>query len=191
MLDKLSTSQRKIINWLGFLIIVGIGFMLVRPQTSVPPPVADTSHQRASSASQDITTGLSYENRMELELTAILQQIQGVGVVQAFITLERGPSIVVAESITEDSRTVQENLTGGATRTTNDIQRTSSPVILRMESDRKEVPLVIEEYEPLIRGVLVVATGAADPNVRYQVAKAVQTVLQIPMYRIEVLPKVN
>ena len=40
-----------------------------------------------------------------------------------------------------------------------------------------------------MQGVLVVADGAEDPELRFRIAQAVQTVLQIEMYRIEVLPR--
>ena len=58
-----------------------------------------------------------------------------------------------------------------------------------MRSGQSESPIVLEETWPQIRGVLVVADGADDPQVRFTIAHAVQTVLQIEMYRIEVLPR--
>lgn len=188
MLEKLSTSQRKIVNWLGFLLIVGIGFMLIKPE---PANKIDYQPQATTLARYEQTTTPNYAEQMEQELKSILQKIQGVGSVEVFVTLERGSRIRVAETVTDDLRTIEEYQGAGVTRTTHEQRQTSAPVTLRLDAERKEVPLVLEEYEPIVRGVLVVAEGVADPHIRYQVAKAVQTVLQIPMYRIEVLPKVN
>ncbi len=189
MFDKLNASQRKMLNWLGFCIVIGVGFMIIQPPEPTAPPESVTQPVARSLDGWSRTN--SYEERIEQELTTTLSQIEGVGTVKVFTTLDRGPHIVVAESITEDRRTVEENDQAGGIRVTEDIRHTASPVTLRLEGERKEVPLIIEEYDPIIRGVLVVATGAHHSDVRYMIAKAVQTVLQIPMYKIEVLPKEN
>ncbi len=193
MLDKLNISQRKLLNWLGFVVVVGVGFMLIQPADHPISPEFSTPLKPTASCSSsaDWRSFGSYEERIERELTATLSQIVGVGSVKVFTTLERGPSIVVAQSITDDTRTIEETDRSSGVRTTQDNRYTASPVTLRLDGEKKEVPLIIEEHDPSIRGVLIVASGAQDPAIRYQIARAVQTVLQIPLYKIEVLPKEN
>ncbi len=177
MFKKLSTSQRKIVNWLGFAIVVGIGFMLLQPnagnQMKSDPnlPQGSTAYDRSSGEFY------RYENYVEQGLTNILSLIKDVGEVEVFITLKRGPKSVLAQSITEDIKGEERRVT-------------MEPVILRLEGNR-EAPLIIEEYQPEIRGVLVVAAGAETESIRYQIFKAVQAALHLPMYRIEVLPRGN
>lgn len=108
----------------------------------------------------------------------ILSQIAGVGDVEVFVTLERSSKIVIAESITEEIRE-------------GEMRQTKSPITLRADGGSYEVPVILEEYEPQLRGVLIVASGAEHPQTRYQILQAVQTVLQLPMYKIEVLAKAN
>lgn len=66
---------------------------------------------------------------------------------------------------------------------------TSSPVLMRNDAERKEVPLVLEEIEPTVRGVLVVVDQTPRAELRLAISQAVATALQVPMYRIEVLFK--
>jgi len=174
---KLSAAQRKIINWLGFLVVIGIGLMLIQ----APKQETNRSTQirsPAESAANHSGSSSNYEEQIEEKLIKILSQISGVGDVEVFVTLERSAKIVIAESITEDMREGERRLT-------------KSPVTLRADGGNKEIPLVLEEYEPELRGVLVAAEGAADPQIRYRIFQAVQTVLQLPMYKIEVQAKVK
>ena len=50
-------------------------------------------------------------------------------------------------------------------------------------------PIVLKEIEPQVRGVIVVAEGAADINVRMDLQRAVRAVLDIPLSRIEVFER--
>lgn len=178
MFKKLSASQRKILNWLGFVIVVGIGFMLVQPNRPNKTETNLSLTQTSSLSAKQTDQVYSYEERTQSCLNEILAQIKGVGEVNVFVTLERGLSVVLAQSVTEETKN------GGESRVSK------NQVVLRLDGN-KEAPLIIEEYQPVIRGVLVVAAGAENPDIRYQIFKAVQAALHLPMYRIEVLPKGN
>lgn len=177
MLEKLSTSQRKVLNWLGFIVVVGVGFMLIQPSKN---PVADlSSSKQISTFSQTELNSHDpshYVTNVEQRLQKIISQIEGAGKVAVYVTLERSSQLVIAESTTED-------ISGDQHRTVK------TPITLRTEGGSKEVPLVITEYEPQLRGVLIVASGATNPDVRYRILRATETALQLPMYKIEVLPK--
>ncbi|MCL8207606.1 MAG: hypothetical protein K6V97_05980 [Actinomycetia bacterium] len=46
----------------------------------------------------------------------------------------------------------------------------------------------LDEVGPAVAGVVVVATGARDPQVREEITQAVETLLQIQPYQVLVLP---
>ena len=50
-------------------------------------------------------------------------------------------------------------------------------------------PLVVTSYQPEVRGVVVLAEGAYDPGLRYELFKAVQALLGVPAHRIQIFPK--
>ncbi len=53
-------------------------------------------------------------------------------------------------------------------------------------TDGGQSPIILVEREPEIRGVIVVAEGAADPAVRLSLQRAVQAVTGVPLSCIEV-----
>ena len=50
-------------------------------------------------------------------------------------------------------------------------------------------PIVIKTNQPKINGVIVVASGAKDLNVKETLYSAVQTALQVKGYQVEVYSK--
>jgi len=102
----------------------------------------------------------------------MLNRMLGGNAAQVFLTLEQGPSLTIAYSVTEEER---ESAEGAVER-----RWSSTPVILRNDSERKETPLVLEEREPTVRGVLIVVDKRVDGELRLKLARAVATVLQVP-----------
>jgi len=87
----------------------------------------------------------------------------------------------VAQNVTEEVRTGPEGIV--------ERRLTSTPVLLRSDAERREMPLVLEQIEPQVRGVLVVVDADPSAELRLAIAQAVATALQLPMYRIEVVFK--
>lgn len=174
--SRLSERQKKIFSWLAVVLIAGIGLLIFQPARPAEFP-AGLSEGR----SVDAKPASSAPETLEKELAAILNAMLGGRRVEVFLTMESGPRLVLAYDLTEEQRYGAEGLT--------ERRRTSHPVLMRNDAERKEVPLVVEEIEPTVRGVLVVIDGEASPELRLAVSQAAATALQVPMYRIEVLFK--
>ena len=113
------------------------------------------------------TDGADLESRLE----AILSGMAGVGKVRVMLTLESTEERILAMNERSAS---QEN-----GETTESRPATAS-------SGGKESPIVLTELLPRVRGVIVVAEGAANIGVRLNIAAAVSTVLGIDESRVEV-----
>jgi stage III sporulation protein AG len=50
-------------------------------------------------------------------------------------------------------------------------------------------PIVVKTSEKTVKGVLVVSSGANDPQVKEKLYKAVQTALQIQGHQVEIYAK--
>ncbi len=184
MLERLSVSERKLFNGLGFALLLGIALLLFRPVPS------NTVKETLSLKSPQLYgEDLGYRERMEQDLTHILNRIQGVSDVRVLVTLEQGATKILATNETRDKRESEDyDNDGQKIRVVKEEKISSSPITLRLDVERREVPLVTKEEKPVIRGVLVVAKGVDHPDLRYTVAKAVATVLHVPLYKVEVLP---
>ncbi|NLJ80383.1 MAG: hypothetical protein GX335_05100 [Firmicutes bacterium] len=172
--SRLSEHQKKVFGWVALAAVFSLGLLILQPGSSSGPAPSLSNRP-------EIETPINTEELWQRELTAILDRLLGAKRARVFLTLERSSKLSVASSLTEE---IRQDLDGREER-----RITSNPIILRDEGMRKEIPLVLEQEEPIVRGVLVVLDWDFDPSLRLRVAQAVQTVLQIPMHRIEVLFK--
>ena len=174
--SRLNERQKKLFSWLAVILIIGVGILMLQPSAPRETPTT-------------LSTGLTVETRilesaqerLEKELVSILNTLLGGRYTEVFLTMERGPRLEIAYDRTEEERFGAEGL--------SERRWTSSPVLMRNDAERKEVPLVLEEIEPIVRGVLVVVDQETRTDLRLAISQAVATALQIPMYRIEVLFK--
>ncbi len=177
------------------LLIFGAGVLLLlftsswfTPRSSSPAGESPVSPQAqpAATASDDLTAA---ENELEERLAVALSQVDGAGSVQVTVTLKAGTEHVYAQNITKQNQTVQERDQSGGNQTTNDTNETDSLVLLQPANGGETEPVVVKDLSPEIAGVLVLADGARDPELRLKLIQAVQTMLDVPMYRVMVLPK--
>lgn len=113
------------------------------------------------------TTSDDYARQLEARLSQVLSQMEGAGKVEAFITVRSDGALVVATETVENP----------------DGSVTTSPVLSGGE------PIILEECNPEITGVLIVAEGADDLSVRFNLLEATASVLNINQSLIKVYTK--
>lgn len=112
--------------------------------------------------------------------------IRGAGKVQATVVLSHGPESQYARNI-QRSKTSQSEISGsGEARENSSENETSQPVTGRFGTS--ESPLLERVERAKVAGCLVVAQGASSSSVKAEIYRAVQTLLDIPLYRIQVVP---
>jgi len=157
------------------VIIICIGLLaLLWPPVSKP----DSSPTKVAQplASQSLEGSLKH--RLQTELAAILSQIEGAGTVEVSITLDSEGLKTYATNDRDERRQIEE---GG--RTTIEESSTRD---LAVSSGN---PLLLEEKMPEILGVLIVADGADDPQVKENLTNAASTLLDISPHRVRVMPR--
>ena len=116
----------------------------------------------------------------------MLSCIRGAGRVDVMITYDSGPEIVPAMSTNVNSTGSE---TSEGSRSSSSQQSTESTEPATVSGSGGNEPIVLKEIEPVVRGVIVVAEGAADIEVRLDLQRAVRAVLDIPLSRIEVFER--
>jgi len=137
-----------------------------------PPPAAP----HASSPPQ------SARNDLEKRLTSVLSCIRGAGRVEVMVTYETSGEIVPA-TVSQTDESLQTGA-GGTGMQSQQQREVTQPALAT--SGGVQAPIVLVEKEPVVRGVIVVAQGAADPMVRLDLQRAVKVVTNIPISCIEV-----
>ncbi len=122
----------------------------------------------------------------ETRLQEVLSCIRGAGRVEVMITYETGREIVPAMTTSVNSNGSE---TSDGVKSSSSQQSTESTQPATVSQSGSNAPIVLKEIEPVVRGVIVVADGAADVTVRLDLQRAVRAVLDIPLSHIEVFER--
>ncbi|BBB92912.1 MAG TPA: hypothetical protein PKA28_02235 [Methylomusa anaerophila] len=164
------------------IILLLVSGLLESPQTKTKIPVV-LPNESAKTA----VGNRSFEEAMEAKLANTLAQIKGAGTVSVSITLESSGMSEHAKNVTRETKVIQEKDTAGGIRTTTETKETEQ--ILLSKDNGNDHPVMVRESKPVIKGVLIVAEGANDSNVKANITKAIESGLGVPSYKVTVLPQ--
>ena len=135
-------------------------------------PARTASSQAPASAEQ-------YEERLEKDLADVISHISGAGSARVLVTLEQTTEKVYAKDEKKDDR--QSDESQARKETENNSESTHTIV---KGADGSESALPVTEIQPTVKGVVVVCSGAGDPQVRQSIVDAVTTALHITSVRV-------
>ncbi len=119
----------------------------------------------------------------EARLREVLSCIRGAGKVEVMITYETGTELVPAMRTKVNSTNTESS---GGNELSTSTQRTEDTEVATVSWQEGDSPIVLKEREPTVRGVIVVAEGAADIRVMLDLQRAVRAVLDVPLTAVEV-----
>lgn len=132
---------------------------------------------------------LDYETEQKEKLENILSKIDGVGEVVVDIYFESSEVKVPAtNSNTQNSETKEEDNNGG-TRLTK--QETGGETVVMKSNSSTSEPFITKTYKPQITGVLIVAEGAKSSKITYDIQKAVSSLYNLSLDKVNVYPMVS
>lgn len=150
---------------------------------STPSGAQEVSSDEDTMTSKEL---LNYEAQEKEELKEILSKIEGVGEVAVTIYFESGEVQVPAtNSNTQTSETQEEDNNGGTRITKQETEGTT--VVMKNDSNNSE-PFITKTYKPQITGVLIVAEGAKSSKVTYDIQKAVSSLYNLSLDKVNVHP---
>lgn len=172
---------------LAVLGILGIALILIgsarysRNPEYVEPSLPLVSEEAGESPND-------YAAALESDLERTISQMRGIGSVSVVITLEAERQTILATATSDDTERIEEHDSSGGIRTTQRTVATAEPVVIRSSGGNEEL-VVVGSEPPRVRGVLVVAEGAATPETRLEIAQAVSAALGIALHRVAVVEK--
>lgn len=127
------------------------------------------------------------EESYESDLKAMLNQIKGVSEVEVMVNVDSTNQNIYEKDLIVGLQTSDETDKNGGIRTVSDEMQETKLVYVRQGD--QEVPLLIQTRKPDVRGVFIIAKGAEDVMVKKWIVDSVSRVLDVPTYRISVMPK--
>jgi stage III sporulation protein AG len=180
--ERLGKNRLLLIGLVG--IVALLAMQLLWPDQHVNNPIPNAVPVEKPAALQGELQEINqYRTALEDQLAKTLSSIQGVGKVSVMLSLASGPEAIPAMNIQTSQKTTEKKDANGGTRVIQEDSRTSS--LVTAGDDRL---VTLQENLPPVSGVVIVAQGAASADVRLALTRAVETVLNIAAYRIQVIP---
>lgn len=175
--------------WLAVSNFIGDDSSLVKGNSENKPIGAK---EVLGQEEEGVTTSkelLDYETEQKEKLENILSKIDGVGEVVVDIYFESSEVKVPAtNSNTQNSETKEEDNNGG-TRLTK--QETGGETVVMKSNSSTSEPFIAKTYKPQITGVLIVAEGAKSSKITYDIQKAVSSLYNLSLDKVNVYPMVS
>lgn len=117
---------------------------------------------------------------LQEELSDALSQVENAGKVKVVITYESGGELIPGYSSQTNTSTSESD--GKSNKT---VSQQSSPITINENGGTSA--LIVQEIEPEVKGVLVVAQGAGNIKVKMDLLNAVTTLLNVSADKVEIL----
>ena len=119
---------------------------------------------------------------MEEALESALQKISGVGHVEVLITYEDEGRIVIEKDTIVSEELIQESDSNGGSRTTT-ITRNENETVY----GKSELPYVVQQFSPTIKGILVVAEGGDHAVTKEKILETIQALFGLDVHKISIM----
>lgn len=186
---KMSKNPKKLITNLIILLLCGVLLILVGNITSNLSKKKMSNNSNTVEVNSNLTNISpvnNYEETTKKELIDTLSQIDGVGKISVMIYFKGGNHTVPAMNQVDSTTKTEEKDNQGGTRITTEDSKNHSVVLVSQGGDSK--PLILEENNPSIGGVAVVAEGAESSVVKERLLNAVKTVFNLPANKVTIMP---
>ena len=141
--------------------------------------------EKADDTEETTVSVTSETKELEQRLEEALSRIHGVGKVHVTVMMESTNRKIV-EKDSPDRKNTEETRNGENSSTMQSESRDESTVYEK-DGDGTEIPYVISEEYPKVRGVLVIAEGGDQPVVVQEIQEAVMALFQVGANKIKVV----
>ena len=185
-------KQKNITNLIILLLLVIMFYLVVSYFTGVnnitkseKTNLEKVSKEDMNSNSQKDSEVLSYQEKQEKDLERILGKINGEGSVDVVINFQSSEVKVPAVDNSSQKSTTEETDSEGGTRVNS--QETDGDKIVMSNSSNGSEPVILKTEKPEVLGVMVVAEGAEDSKIKYEITKAISSLYNISVDKVNVL----
>ena len=180
-------DDKKVTNLLTIALV--IVFIILALNVLYPDMFKEEGNNVESPLSQEMETNNikeEYEEEQKEELKSILESMSGVGEVRVMISFKSGESKALAYDSSKQTVSTEEKDNEGGTRVSNQINDGSTVVMTNEGGDNE--PFIVETYKPKVEGIMILAEGAKDSKIKYDIQKAVSSLYGLSAEKVNVYP---
>ncbi|CUH93276.1 hypothetical protein [Herbinix luporum] len=128
----------------------------------------------------------TYISELEGRLENILRKVKGIGEVEVMITLKTSGEKIPLKDVPYTQEGLNEEDGEGGSRANNRIQKEESTVLVTNE-DGDNQPYILQERQPEVEGVVVIAEGGDNVLVIKDIVEAAEVLFNIPTHKVKVM----
>ena len=134
----------------------------------------------------EVDENLEYCLQLEQRIEELLSSMDGVGEVQAMVTLVTSKELIVEKDEPVTRNTITESGGAGGTRSTNESSY-DYETIYQTDGEGNKNPYVIKQIEPEIQGITVVAQGGGNAIVQKNISDVLEALFHLDAHKIKVV----
>ena len=182
--DKLQKSlrQKNIKNLILILLVTIMCYLSLSYFTNVNNISNSEDLNKSTYSLEGVESISAYEEKQQQDLKNLLEKMDGVGSVEVKINYESSEVKVPAIDSNTQKNTTEEADTDGGVRNNTEVSSDDSIVMTNGNE-----PLVLQTNKPNITGIIIVAEGGTDSKIKYNIQKAVSSLYDIGMDKVNVL----
>jgi stage III sporulation protein AG len=179
---------------LVILLMAGI-FLLIVSFPNMFSTNTNTKDRRESVGSKQKNTSISsetgdesdiYTKTLEERLKKVLTKVEGIGSVEVMITLKGSKELILLKDAPYTQERMNEDDGEGGKRENISISKEESTVMVN-KGNGESLPYVIQELEPKVEGIVIIAEGGDISEIKAEITEAVQVLFDIPAHKIKVM----
>ena len=185
----------KVLKKENMIVFVLLGILLLVITIPIDGDLAKekTKEKKEDTNKEDITVyntqideNLEYCLRLEQRIEELLSNMDGVGEVQAMVTLVTSKELIVEKDEPVTRNTITESDGAGGTRSTNE-SSFDYETIYETDGEGNKIPYVIKQIEPEIQGITVVAQGGGNAIVQKNISEVLEALFHLDAHKIKVV----
>jgi len=127
-----------------------------------------------------------YLKTLEERLKNILTKVEGIGSVEVMITLKGSKELIILKDGPYTQESMNEDDGEGGIRVSSSINKEESTIMVD-SGNGESMPYVIQEMEPAVAGIVVIAEGGDNGVIMAEIVDAVQVLLDVPAHKVKVM----
>ena len=191
-------KDRLAICILGGLLLFVIALPLEKKEEKTKPFVSEDSEKqenagKSASEKEEQTGGNDWEKEGEeygallsKQVEDILKYMEGVGRVRVLVTMEASKEAIVEKDSPYTRTNTLETDSEGGSRNISDMENQEETVYIT-DSQGNKTPYVVKEMAPLVKGVVVVAEGGGQSEVKESITEALVALFDLEPHKIKVV----
>lgn len=146
----------------------------------------DTLERNMAGEEMFMDESIEYCLALETRIEEILSVMDGVGNVQAMVTISTSRERIVEKDEPVNRTTVTESDGNGGNRSTNE-SSFEYETIYETDGEGNKTPYVVKQIEPEIQGITVVAQGGGNAIIQKNISDVLEALFHIEAHKIKVV----